>query len=107
MWHHVAWHHPPPPHPPTPPPLQELRGNIRVYCRIRPALTDAERASVVVEEAPTARPVMQRHLPILEPETFYTMCSGGLGHSLGLAGGPLAAARAALGQGPAWWCERG
>lgn len=51
------------------------------------------RASVVVEEAPTARPVMQRHLPILEPETFYTMCSGGLGHSLPAAVGIALARR--------------
>jgi benzoylformate decarboxylase len=43
--------------------------------------------SIVVEEAPSARPVMQRHLPILQPETFYTMCSGGLGHSMPAAVG--------------------
>jgi benzoylformate decarboxylase len=35
--------------------------------------------SIVVEEAPSARPVMQRHLPISESEGFYTMDSGGLG----------------------------
>ena len=51
------------------------------------------RASVVVEEAPTARPVMQRYLPILEPDTFYTMCSGGLGHSLPAAVGVALARR--------------
>ena len=45
------------------------------------------RDSIVVEEAPSARPVMHQHLPILEPETFYTMCSGGLGHSLPAAVG--------------------
>ncbi len=45
------------------------------------------RGSVIVEEAPTARAVMHRHLPILEPETFYTMCSGGLGHGLPAAVG--------------------
>ncbi|MBP6898689.1 MAG: benzoylformate decarboxylase [Burkholderiaceae bacterium] len=45
------------------------------------------RHSIVVEEAPSARPVMQRHLPILEPATFHTMCSGGLGHSLPAAVG--------------------
>ena len=43
--------------------------------------------SVIVEEAPTARAVMHRHLPIFEPETFYTMCSGGLGHSMPAAVG--------------------
>ena len=45
------------------------------------------RHSIVVEEAPSARPVMHQHLPILEPETFYTMCSGGLGHGLPVAVG--------------------
>ncbi|AMR77423.1 benzoylformate decarboxylase [Cupriavidus nantongensis] len=43
--------------------------------------------SIVVEEAPSARPVMQRHLPILRSETFYTMCSGGLGYGLPAAVG--------------------
>lgn len=38
--------------------------------------------SIIVEEAPSARPVMHDHLPILRSETFYTMCSGGLGYSL-------------------------
>lgn len=45
------------------------------------------RSSVVVEEAPSARPILQRHLPMFEPESFYTMCSGGLGHSLPAAVG--------------------
>ena len=43
--------------------------------------------SVVVEEAPSSRPVMQAHLPILHSETFYTMCSGGLGHGMPAAVG--------------------
>jgi len=38
--------------------------------------------SILVEEAPSARPVMHEHLPILRAETFYTMCSGGLGFAL-------------------------
>lgn len=38
--------------------------------------------SIIVEEAPSARPVMHDYLPILRSETFYTMCSGGLGYSL-------------------------
>ncbi len=45
------------------------------------------RDSIVVEEAPSARPVMHEHLPIYESETFYTMCSGGLGHSMPAAVG--------------------
>ena len=54
------------------------------------------RDSIVVEEAPSARAVMHQHLPMVEPETFYTMCSGGLGHSLPAAVG-VALARAQAG----------
>jgi benzoylformate decarboxylase len=38
--------------------------------------------SIIVEEAPSTRPPMHDHLPILEQETFYTCASGGLGHGL-------------------------
>jgi benzoylformate decarboxylase len=43
--------------------------------------------SIIVEEAPSARPVMQRYLPILRSEGFYTMDSGGLGYGLPAAVG--------------------
>ncbi len=42
---------------------------------------------IVVEEAPTARVQMHLHLPILRPQTFYTMASGGLGYSMPAAAG--------------------
>jgi len=42
---------------------------------------------IVVEEAPSARPVMQRHLPMPGAGSFYTMDSGGLGHGLAAAVG--------------------
>lgn len=42
---------------------------------------------IVVEEAPSARPVMQQHLPHVRPETFYTMDSGGLGYGMPAAVG--------------------
>lgn len=45
------------------------------------------RDSILVEEAPSARPVMHGHLPVFESETFYTMCSGGLGFGLPAAVG--------------------
>jgi benzoylformate decarboxylase len=51
--------------------------------------------SVVVEEAPSARVTMQAHLPIVRSETFYTMCSGGLGWSMPAAVGIALARRAA------------
>jgi benzoylformate decarboxylase len=44
-------------------------------------------ASVIVEESPSARPMMQAYLPILKSETYYTMCSGGLGYSMPAAVG--------------------
>lgn len=42
---------------------------------------------IVVEEAPSARPVLQRHLPTLRAGTFFTMASGGLGFGLPAAVG--------------------
>ena len=35
---------------------------------------------IVVEEAPSSRPVMQNYLPFTRSGTFYTMDSGGLGY---------------------------
>ncbi|RQR60354.1 benzoylformate decarboxylase [Burkholderia sp. Bp9125] len=42
---------------------------------------------IVVEEAPSARPVMQDHLPFTQSGTFYTMDSGGLGYGMPAAVG--------------------
>ena len=42
---------------------------------------------IVVEEAPSARPVMQGYLPITRSETFFTMDSGGLGYGMPAAVG--------------------
>jgi len=38
--------------------------------------------AALVEEAPSHRPIMQKYLPRLGADSFYTMASGGLGHSL-------------------------
>ncbi|MEE1784456.1 benzoylformate decarboxylase [Streptomyces sp. SP17BM10] len=43
--------------------------------------------SVIVEEAPSSRPVMCEYLPNERPESFYTCASGSLGHSLPAAVG--------------------
>jgi len=43
--------------------------------------------SIVVEEAPSMRPVMQAYLPITRSEGFYTMDSGGLGYGMPAAVG--------------------
>lgn len=79
------------PRPQIAPPADGERLNVPYVLQTLAALRP--RGSVIVEEAPTARPVMHRHLPILEPETFYTMCSGGLGHSLPAAVGIALARR--------------
>lgn len=42
---------------------------------------------IVVEEAPTARLVMHRYLPMVLPNTFFTMASGGLGFGMPAAVG--------------------
>jgi len=42
---------------------------------------------IVVEEAPSARPVMQNYLPFTRSGTFYTMDSGGLGYGMPAAVG--------------------
>jgi benzoylformate decarboxylase len=52
---------------------------------------------VVVEEAPGSRGDIQTHLPMAGAESFYTMASGGLGHSMPAAVG-VALARQKQGQ---------
>lgn len=42
---------------------------------------------IIVEEAPTARVIMHDYLPMVRPQTFYTMASGGLGYSIAAAVG--------------------
>lgn len=42
---------------------------------------------IVVEEAPSARPVMQAYLPMLRPDSYYAMASGGLGFGIAAAVG--------------------
>lgn len=43
--------------------------------------------AIIVEEAPSHRPAMQRYLPIRDFGQFYTMASGGLGYGLPAAVG--------------------
>jgi benzoylformate decarboxylase len=44
-------------------------------------------SDIVVEEAPSSRPAMQRYLPFTRSSTFYTMASGGLGYGMPAAVG--------------------
>ena len=43
--------------------------------------------AVLVEEAPSHRPTMHKFMPMRGQDSFYTMASGGLGHSLPAAVG--------------------
>jgi benzoylformate decarboxylase len=43
--------------------------------------------ALLVEEAPSHRPAMQKFMPMRGQDSFYTMASGGLGHSLPAAVG--------------------
>jgi len=66
------------------------------------------RDSIIVEEAPSSRPIIQRHLPIFASGTFYTMCSGGLGYGLPASVGvalaqPRAKVIAVIGDGSAMY----
>lgn len=42
---------------------------------------------IIVEEAPSSRIAMHSYLPIVRPQTFYTMASGGLGYGMPAAVG--------------------
>jgi benzoylformate decarboxylase len=62
---------------PVPPPDRLTdRYLVQRIAALRPA------GSIVVEEAPSSRSAMHDHLPMLEPDSFFTCASGGLGHGL-------------------------
>jgi benzoylformate decarboxylase len=107
------------PHPdPRPAPAQAPRAPVQEsdrltdrylmqrLCALRPP------GSIVVEEAPSSRGPMHDHLPMLEPDSFFTCASGGLGHGLPAAVG-VALARpdrkviALLGDGSAMYSIQG
>jgi benzoylformate decarboxylase len=68
--------------PPRPPALRPDASNpIKVEFLIH-ALAEIARESVLVEEAPSHRPALQKHWPMRTKGSFYTMASGGLGWSL-------------------------
>ena len=88
--------------PRAPPPLARERLTDRYLLQQIAALRPA--GSVIVEEAPSSRAPMHDYLPIIEPDTFYTCASGGLGHGLPAAVGialarPNARVIAVLGDG--------
>lgn len=88
---------------PVPEPGSPLRAEW-LFAAIRARLPAG---AVVVEEAPSHRPAIQRHLPIGEWGGFFTMASGGLGHSLPAAMGVALAGRrvvAIIGDGSMLYC---
>jgi benzoylformate decarboxylase len=96
--------------PPRPPKLPPSRLT-DAYLMQQIALHRAP-GSIIVEEAPSTRPAMHDYLPILEPDTFYTCASGGLGHGLPAAigvamGRPGAKVIAILGDGSSMYSIQG
>jgi benzoylformate decarboxylase len=79
-------HRPPPPRRARPARVRGAEGItpeflVQTIADVRPA------DSVIVEEAPSTRPVMCERLPLDLPESFHTCASGALGHSLPAAVG--------------------
>lgn len=72
---------PPVPTPPTAGERMSVAFAVHTLAQVR------DRHSIVVEEAPSARTTIQTYLPIFYSGSFYTMCSGGLGHSMPAAVG--------------------
>ena len=69
--------------PPAPKPADPIAVEYLMH-----ALSSAMPAdAALVEEAPSHRPAMQKFLPMRGQDSFYTMASGGLGHSLPAAVG--------------------
>ncbi len=50
--------------------------------------------SILVEESPSSRPIMQRHLPVDTPNSFFACASGGLGYAMPAAVGVALAEQA-------------
>jgi benzoylformate decarboxylase len=75
------------PAPRRPPPRVEPSTPMSVAFVMQTLAEIRDPASIVVEEAPSSRAAMQSYLPILRSETFYTMCSGGLGYAMPAAVG--------------------
>jgi benzoylformate decarboxylase len=99
---------PPPRVPPPPLPAGRLtdRYLLQRIAALRPA------GGIIVEEAASSRGPMHDYLPILEPDTFFTCASGGLGHGLPAAIGIALARRtqkviALLGDGSSMYAIQG
>src|SRR5207237_8140621 len=76
---------PPPAVPARAPRVPPDRLTDRYLLQQTPALRPPD--SIVMEEAHSTRGPMHDYLPMLEPDSFYTCASGGLGHGLPAAVG--------------------
>ncbi|WP_370681999.1 benzoylformate decarboxylase [Comamonas sp. GB3 AK4-5] len=77
----------PPPASRQPPPMATATPRMTVAYVLQTLAQLRDPQDIVVEEAPSARPVMQRHLPMTRSASFYTMDSGGLGWGMPAAVG--------------------
>jgi benzoylformate decarboxylase len=69
------------------PPPPKAADPIPVEFLLHTLSTVMPKDAALVEEAPSHRPAMQKFLPMRGQDSFYTMASGGLGHSLPAAVG--------------------
>jgi len=75
----------PPPRPAAPPAEASAPLSAAYVLQTLAGLRQAD--DIIVEEAPSMRPVMQRYLPVTRSQGFYTMDSGGLGYGMPAAVG--------------------
>ena len=75
------------PAPRAPRPRAEPSSPMSVAFALQTLAEVRDAADIVVEEAPSSRPVMQTHLPITRSASFFTMDSGGLGYGMPAAVG--------------------
>lgn len=69
------------------PPPPQAADPIPVEYLLHTLFTAMGDKAVLVEEAPSHRPAMQKFMPMRGQDSFYTMASGGLGYSLPAAAG--------------------
>ncbi len=74
----------PPPRAAAPSPAQDT---LTAEWLLHHLATVMPEGAVVAEEAPSHRTAIQRHLPIRQPDGYFTMASGGLGYGLPAAMG--------------------
>jgi len=71
----------------APRPRAEASARMSVAFALQTLAEVRDAADIVVEEAPSSRPMIQDYLPITQSGTFFTMDSGGLGYGMPAAVG--------------------